>query len=154
MFYSLQIWITKNKAFKQWCLVHWLLSHRVLYVLMPYGQRMGRRKPLAQLGFKKKRQISAVIFKNLSYINAQQTYNKLASCPSISVCWTLDQSFITNSLSKITWSRMILTFSHSLRKGLRMLTIFLPLRLLPVDVNTNKFDERIHVVAAQVDVFS
>ena len=47
---------------------------------------------------------------------------------------------------------MILTFSHSLRKGLRMLTIFLPLRLFPVDVNTNKFDERIHVVAAQVDV--
>lgn len=85
-----------------------------------------------------KRQISAVIFKNLSYINAQETYNKVVSCPSISVYWTLDQSFITDSLSKITWSRMILTFSHSLRKGLRMLTIFLPLRLFPVDVNTTK----------------
>ena len=90
-------------------------------------------------------------------LDEQETYNKVyiqqsVPCLSTSVYWTLHQTIVKNSLSKITRPRMIEhTDVHfrTHRNVAKRSWHFLPLRFVPIYINYAMFYERVYVVAGR-----
>ena len=90
-------------------------------------------------------------------LDEQETYNKVyiqqsVPCLSNSVYWTLHQTIVKNSLSKITRPRMIEhTDVHfrTHRNVAKRSWHFLPLRFVPIYINYAMFYERVYVVAGR-----
>ena len=85
-------------------------------------------------------------------LDEQETYNKVVPCLSTSVYWTLHQTIVKNSLSKITRPRMIEHTDVHFRTHWNVAKRswhFLPLRFVPMYINYAMFYERVHVVAGR-----
>ena len=85
-------------------------------------------------------------------LDEQETYNKVVPCLSTSVYWTLHQTIVKNSLSKITRPRMIEhtdVHFHTHWNVAKRSWHFLPLRFVPMYINYAMFYERVYVVAGR-----
>ena len=79
-------------------------------------------------------------------LDEQKTYNKVVPCLSTSVYWTLHQTIVKNSLSKITRPRMIEHTNvhfHIHWNVAKRSWHFLPLRFVSMYINYAMFYERV-----------